>query len=52
MSPLPRHIIREELHGILIFIGVIWAVFLLSIAIPSLDSFGGSVARPEPQRRA
>jgi membrane associated rhomboid family serine protease len=34
------HTIREELHGILIFIGVIWAVFLLSIAIPSLDSFG------------
>ena len=34
------HTIREELHGILIFIGVIWAVFLLSLAIPSLDSFG------------
>jgi membrane associated rhomboid family serine protease len=34
------HTVREELRGILIFIGVIWAVFLLSIAIPSLNSYG------------
>ena len=34
------HTIREELHGILAFLGVIWAVFLLSLAFPSLDSFG------------
>lgn len=34
------HTIREELHGIVAFLGVIWAVFLLSLAFPSLDSFG------------
>lgn len=34
------HRVREELHGILIFIGVIWAVFLVSLVVPSLDSFG------------
>jgi membrane associated rhomboid family serine protease len=34
------HTVREELHGILIFIGVIWAVFLLSCAFPAIDSFG------------
>jgi membrane associated rhomboid family serine protease len=34
------HSIKEELHGILAFLGVIWAVFLLSLAFPSLDSFG------------
>ncbi len=34
------HTIREELHGILAFMGVIWAVFFLSLVFPSLDSFG------------
>jgi membrane associated rhomboid family serine protease len=34
------HSIREELHGILLFVGSIWAVFLVSLAFPSLDSFG------------
>jgi membrane associated rhomboid family serine protease len=34
------HTIRDELHGIAIFIGFIWAVFLLSLVFPSLDSFG------------
>ncbi len=34
------HRIREELYGILVFIGLIWAVFLASLAFPSLDSLG------------
>ena len=34
------HTIRQELHGIFAFLGVIWGVFLLSLALPSLDSFG------------
>jgi membrane associated rhomboid family serine protease len=34
------HSIREELHGILLFVGTIWAVFLVSRAFPTLDSFG------------
>jgi membrane associated rhomboid family serine protease len=34
------HTVREELLGILIFIGVIWAVFLLSLVFSSIDAFG------------
>ena len=34
------HTIREELYGIVTFIGVIWGVFVISWFIPSLDSFG------------
>lgn len=34
------HTIREELQGILVFIGVIWAVFLVSRVFPSLDRLG------------
>ena len=34
------HTIREELYGIVAFIGIIWAVFLLTCAVPSLDSYG------------
>ena len=34
------HTIREELFGVVAFIGVIWGVFVVSWFIPSLDSFG------------
>ncbi len=34
------HSIRDELHGVLLFIGVVWAVFFLSYLFPSLVSFG------------
>jgi membrane associated rhomboid family serine protease len=34
------HTVRQELHGIVIFIAVIWAAFLLSLLFPSLRSFG------------
>jgi membrane associated rhomboid family serine protease len=34
------HTIREELLGIVTFLGIIWAVFLVSLVFPSLDNFG------------
>ena len=34
------HTIREELFGIVAFIGVIWGVFLVSLFVPSLDGYG------------
>ncbi len=34
------HTVREELRGIVLFIGVIWAVFFTSLLFPTLDSFG------------
>ena len=34
------HTIREELYGILVFLGVIWAVFFVTCVFPSLDRLG------------
>ncbi len=34
------HTIREELYGIVIFVGSIWGVFLVTLVFPSLDAFG------------
>jgi membrane associated rhomboid family serine protease len=34
------HTIRQEIHGVVLFIGAIWAVYLLSLAVPSLDHYG------------
>jgi membrane associated rhomboid family serine protease len=34
------HTVAEELHGIVLFVGSIWAVFLLTFVFPSLDSLG------------
>jgi membrane associated rhomboid family serine protease len=34
------HTVREELLYILLFLGVIWAVFIVSCAFPSLDNYG------------
>jgi membrane associated rhomboid family serine protease len=34
------HTIRQELHGILLFVGSIWAVFVVTLAFPAIDSFG------------
>jgi membrane associated rhomboid family serine protease len=34
------HTIRDELHQVLVFIGAIWAVFLVSLIFPGIDSFG------------
>jgi membrane associated rhomboid family serine protease len=38
--PNASHTINEELHGVLLFVGTIWAVFLVSLAFPSIDSWG------------
>jgi membrane associated rhomboid family serine protease len=34
------HTIRQEIHGVVLFIGAIWAVYLLSLMVPSLDHYG------------
>ena len=34
------HTIREELNGVMGFVGSIWAVFLLSWAFPAIDHYG------------
>jgi membrane associated rhomboid family serine protease len=39
MPGSPRTI-REEFHSVVLFVGAIWAVFLLSLAFPGLDQFG------------
>jgi membrane associated rhomboid family serine protease len=34
------HTIRQEIHGVALFIGAIWAVFLVSWVFPGIDSYG------------
>jgi membrane associated rhomboid family serine protease len=34
------HTIRQEIHGVVLFVGAIWAVFLVSLVFPKLDQFG------------
>ena len=34
------HTIREEFRYVLYFIGIVWAVYFLSLVFPSLDHFG------------
>jgi membrane associated rhomboid family serine protease len=34
------HTIREEVHGVVLFIGAIWAVYFLSLVFPRLDNYG------------
>jgi membrane associated rhomboid family serine protease len=34
------HTIQQELRGVLLFVGAIWAVFLLSLLWPALDDYG------------
>jgi membrane associated rhomboid family serine protease len=38
--PNASHTIREELYGILLFIGSIWGVFVVTCVFPSLDDYG------------
>jgi membrane associated rhomboid family serine protease len=38
---MSKHTIREELHGVLVFIGVIWGVFIVGRVVPfRLESYG------------
>ncbi|MHB1035398.1 MAG: rhomboid family intramembrane serine protease [Pirellulales bacterium] len=34
------HGVKEELHGVLLFVGTIWGVFFLSLLVPSLNTWG------------
>ena len=38
--PNGSNLIRNEFYGIAWFVGAIWAVFLLSFLIPSIDELG------------
>ncbi len=35
-----QHTIREEIHGVLAFVGTIWAVYLVSLFLPAVDQYG------------
>ena len=34
------HTIREEIHGVVVFVGAIWAVYAVSLVYPGLDYYG------------
>jgi membrane associated rhomboid family serine protease len=38
--PDRSHTIRQELTGVILFVGFIWAVFLVSLLFPGLDEYG------------
>ena len=40
--PMPdrSHTIRQEITGVVLFVGAIWAVFLVSLLFPGLDEYG------------
>ena len=35
-----QHTIREEINGVLTFVGTIWAVYLISLFLPAVDQYG------------
>jgi membrane associated rhomboid family serine protease len=44
--PDAPHTIREEIHGVVLFIGAIWAVYLVSLVFPGVDQYGVIPRRP------
>lgn len=38
--PNATHTIREEIHGVILFVGAIWAVYLASLVFPVVDRYG------------
>jgi membrane associated rhomboid family serine protease len=42
MTTMPNasHTIREEIHGVVLFVGAIWAVYFLSLVYPGLHQYG------------
>jgi len=38
--PDSSHTIRQEIHGVVLFVGAIWAVFFVSLVFPRVDDFG------------
>lgn len=35
-----QHTIREEIRGVLTFVGTIWVVYLVSLFLPAIDQYG------------
>jgi len=38
--PDASHTVRQEIHGVVLFVGSIWAVYFVSLVFPPLDEFG------------
>ncbi len=38
--PDQSHTIRQEITGVILFVGAIWAVFLVSLLFPGVDEYG------------
>jgi membrane associated rhomboid family serine protease len=38
--PDSSHAIREEIHGVVLFVGAIWVVYFVSIMLPGVDRYG------------
>jgi membrane associated rhomboid family serine protease len=38
--PGASHTIREEIHGVVLFVGTIWAVYFVSLVYPNVDRYG------------
>jgi membrane associated rhomboid family serine protease len=38
--PNASHTIREEITGVVLFVGAIWAVYFVSLVFPGLDQYG------------
>jgi membrane associated rhomboid family serine protease len=38
--PNASHTIREEIHGVVLFVGAIWAVYFVSLVFPGVDHYG------------
>ena len=38
--PDASHTIREEIHGVVLFVGAIWLVYLISLVFPRVDQYG------------
>ena len=38
--PAASHTIREEIHGVVLFVGAIWVVYFVSLVFPGVDQYG------------
>jgi membrane associated rhomboid family serine protease len=38
--PNASHTILEEIHGVVVFVGAIWAVYFVSLVFPAVDQYG------------
>jgi membrane associated rhomboid family serine protease len=44
--PDGSHTIREEIHGVALFVGAIWAVYFVGLVFPGVDQYGVIPRRP------